>query len=62
MSVEFDRESPGKLESGTLSRITLSRRTGRIRVSAEVTFGQGALSTFPLAYFFPGGVAGFTSI
>ena len=29
------------------------------RVSTEVTFGQGALSTFPLAYFFQGSFAGF---
>ena len=30
MSVEFYRESPGKFDSGTLSRKTLSRWTGRI--------------------------------
>ena len=30
MSVEFYRESPGKLDSRTLSRKTLSRWTGRI--------------------------------
>ena len=29
MSVEFDRGSPGKLDSRTLSRTTLSRWTGR---------------------------------
>ena len=30
MSVEFDRGSPGKFDSRTLSRETLSRWTGRI--------------------------------
>ena len=30
MSVEFDRGSPGKFDSRTLSRKTLSRWTGRI--------------------------------
>ena len=30
MSVEFDRESPGKFDSRILSRETLSRWTGRI--------------------------------
>ena len=30
MSVEIRRESPGKLDSRTLSRKTLSRWTGRI--------------------------------
>ena len=34
MSVEFDRESPGKFDSRTLSRKTLSRRTGRILAAA----------------------------
>ena len=29
MSVEFDRESPGKFDSRTLNRKTLSRWTGR---------------------------------
>ena len=29
MSVEFDRESPGKIDSRTLNRKTLSRWTGR---------------------------------
>ena len=29
MSVEFDRESPGKFDSRTLKRKTLSRWTGR---------------------------------
>ena len=29
MSVEFDRESPGKLDSRTLNRETLNRWTGR---------------------------------
>ena len=32
MSVEFDRESPGKFDSRTLSRETLSRWTGRIYI------------------------------
>ena len=31
MSVEFYRESPGKFDSRTLNRKTLSRWTGRIR-------------------------------
>ena len=30
MSVEFDRGSPGKFDSRTLSRKTLSRWTGRM--------------------------------
>ena len=36
MSVEFDRESPGKFDSRTLSRETLSRWTGctNLRVAA----------------------------
>ena len=29
ISIEFDRESPGKFDSRTLSRETLSRWTGR---------------------------------
>ena len=29
MSIEFDRESPGKFDSRTLNRKTLSRWTGR---------------------------------
>ena len=32
MSVEFDRGSPGKFDSRTLSRESLSRWTGRTRV------------------------------
>ena len=31
MSVEFDRESPGKFDSRTLNRETLNRWTGRSR-------------------------------
>ena len=31
MSVEIDRESPGKFDSRTLSRETLSKWTGRTR-------------------------------
>ena len=33
MSVEFDRGSPGKFDSRTLSRETLSRWTGRITMT-----------------------------
>ena len=33
MSVEFDRGSPGKFDSRTLSRETLSRWTGRIHIN-----------------------------
>ena len=45
MSVEFDRESPGKFDSRTLSRTTLSRWTGR-----SATRGRSALpSERPLA-------------
>ena len=36
MSVEMYRESPGKFDSRTLNRKTLSRWTGRIRESIEV--------------------------
>ena len=32
MSVEFDRESPGKFDLRTLNRTTLNRWTGRIRL------------------------------
>ena len=35
MSVECDRESPGKFDSRTLSRETLSRWTGRMRGRAD---------------------------
>ena len=31
MSIELDRESPGKFDSRTLNRKTLSRWTGRIK-------------------------------
>ena len=54
MSVEFDRESPGKFDSRTLSRKTLSRWTGRMfirqsfekseEVSARVRDRVGALA------------------
>ena len=36
MSVEFDRESPGKFDSRTLSRETLSRWTGRMVLKSHV--------------------------
>ena len=36
MSVEFDGGSPGKLDSKTLSRETLSRWTGRISLSLSI--------------------------
>ena len=32
MSVEFDRESPGKFDSRTLNRKTLNRWTGRTNI------------------------------
>ena len=32
MPVEFDRESPGKFDSRTLNRTTLSRWTGRVTI------------------------------
>ena len=35
MSVEFDRESPGKFDSRILNRKTLSRWTGRIIISID---------------------------
>ena len=42
MSVEFDRGSPGKFDSRTLSRETLGRWTGRILGTGwqrDVSFG-----------------------
>ena len=48
MSVEFNRESPGKFDSRTLSRETLSRWTGRrylfsrCRVGSAAACGGGA--------------------
>ena len=42
MSVEFHRESPGKFDSRTLSRETLSRWTGRIAIT---TIAQSAAIT-----------------
>ena len=36
MSLEFYRESPGKFDSRTLSRGTLSRWTGRMLVISDV--------------------------
>ena len=36
MSVEFYRESPGKFDSRTLSRETLSRWTGRICIKVKM--------------------------
>ena len=38
MSVEFYRESPGKFDSRTLSRITLNRWTGRMTYHAMYLF------------------------
>ena len=35
MSVEFDRGSPGKFDSRTLSRETLSRWTGRSHITSR---------------------------
>ena len=37
MSVEFYRETPGKFDSRTLSRKTLSRWTGRINILSIIT-------------------------
>ena len=42
MSVEFYRESPGKFDSRTLSRETLSRWTGRTRKRHPPTQGVTA--------------------
>ena len=42
MSVEFYRESPGKFDSRTLNRKTLSRWTGRIHYG-EVQWKGGAV-------------------
>ena len=36
MSVEFDRGSPGKFDSRTLNRKTLSRWTGRITLYSHI--------------------------
>ena len=44
MSVEFDRGSPGKLDSRTLSREALSRWTGHIR------FHQGRIAVIFWSY------------
>ena len=38
MSVESYRESPGKFDSRTLSRETLSRWTGRMNIAAQMAF------------------------
>ena len=38
MSVEFYRESPGKFDSRTLNRTTLSRWTGRITISHALAY------------------------
>ena len=46
MSVEFDRESPGKFDSSTLIRETLSRWTGRMHINAtKRIIGQKRLQT-----------------
>ena len=42
MSVEFYRGSPGKFDSRTLSRKTLSRWTGRMR-DGGVVRGEGVM-------------------
>ena len=42
MSVEYYRESPGKFDSRTLSRKSLSRWTGRI---PRASFSRGVLSS-----------------
>ena len=49
MSVEFYRGSPGKFDSRTLNRKTLSRWTGRNGVNANVMlFDRGAFWVLPL--------------
>ena len=40
MSVEFYREPPGKFDSRTLSRETLSRWTGRMMSGGTVNFAE----------------------
>ena len=57
MSVEFYRGSPGKFDSRTLNRTTLSRWTGRTHVRSQmcVRYASGgvrtALHTEPLPTF-----------
>ena len=55
MSVEFSRESPGKFDSRTLSRETLSRWTGRKRGglpgSAESTVLSLRILSLRIDYF-----------
>ena len=48
MSVEFYRGSPGKLDSRTLSRKTLSRWTGRTSPSITVNFQTKNLQIWSL--------------
>ena len=47
MSVEFDRESPGKFDSRTLSRETLSRWIGRILLLVRLEGGARVLEERP---------------
>ena len=52
MSVEFDRGSPGKFDSRTLSRETLSRRTGRsFHVRVSLSFQQPTCQKFTKSVF-----------
>ena len=51
MSVEFDRESPGKFDSRTLNRKALNRRTGRSLLGARrrclLSFSRGQCGREP---------------
>ena len=49
MSVEFDRGSPGKFDSRTLNRKTLSRWTGRIDNNDDPPWGR--TNGHPVFYF-----------
>ena len=46
MSIEFYRGSPGKFDSRTLNRKTLSRWTGRTTGPADLTNGNGSNCNF----------------
>ena len=48
MSVEFDRGSPGKFDSRTLSRETLNRWTGRIRPPSVLIILQHIISYYTI--------------
>ena len=48
MSVEFDRESPGKFDSRTLNRTTINRWTGRKTRSLD----RAPLSIIAMTYYY----------